>query len=128
MSVFSLYGGFWMSYGTIFIPASGILASYDNAPDELANALGLYLIVWLMVTVMLIFPVARRNLAFTVLSSVLAITFLMLAIAQFTGSEQVTKAGGVFGIITGLIGFYIGVSEIMAAEKTAFMRVPLGAR
>ncbi|KAG6906494.1 hypothetical protein DXG01_013673 [Tephrocybe rancida] len=88
MIAFSMYGAFWMSYATIFIPGSGVLASYDNAPDELANALGLYLTVWFMVTVMFIFPVSRRHRAFTVLLSVLALALLMLAIAQFTGSEQ----------------------------------------
>lgn len=47
--MFSSYGAFWMSYGTIFIPSSGIMAAY-NDPTEFANALGIYLVPWVMVT------------------------------------------------------------------------------
>jgi succinate-acetate transporter protein len=43
-----------MSYATILIPSSGILAAYVN-PQELENAIGIYLITWFMVTVMLMF-------------------------------------------------------------------------
>jgi succinate-acetate transporter protein len=38
-----------MSYGTIYISASGIIAAYSD-PTELANALGNYIIAWCMVT------------------------------------------------------------------------------
>jgi succinate-acetate transporter protein len=43
-AAFTSYGAFWMSYATILIPSSGILTAYTN-PDDLSNALGLYLIV-----------------------------------------------------------------------------------
>jgi hypothetical protein len=33
-----------MSYATILIPSSGILAAYADSPSELENALGIYLI------------------------------------------------------------------------------------
>jgi len=127
-TAFTSYGAFWMSYATIFIPGSGVLQAYAAADEELHNALGLYLIVWFMVTVMFIFPVVRRNIAFTVLLSTLAIALLMLALAEFTGSPMVQKAGGSFGLITGAVAYYIGVSEMMSVEETAFMRLPLGAR
>lgn len=39
-----------MSYATIFIPGSGILAAYEGAPDELDSALGIYLLTWAIVT------------------------------------------------------------------------------
>jgi succinate-acetate transporter protein len=40
--------------------------------------------------------------------------------------SRVTKAGGVFGIITAFIAYYIGVSEILTAERRAVLRLPLG--
>ena len=52
---FSAYGTFWMSYAAIFIPGTGVLAAYDNNTQELSNALGLYLVVWFMFTVMLMY-------------------------------------------------------------------------
>jgi len=38
-----------MSYATILIPASGIMAAYPDEA-ELGNALGIYLITWMMIT------------------------------------------------------------------------------
>jgi len=38
----------------------------------------------------------------------------------------VNKAGGVWGIITGLIAFYIGVAGMLAEERTAIVKLPLG--
>jgi len=54
-TAFSAYGTFWMSYAAIFIPGSGILAAYGNNAQELSNAMGLYLVVWFMFTVMLMY-------------------------------------------------------------------------
>ena len=42
-----------MSYATILIPGSGILSAYTN-PAELESALGIYLIVWFIVTFLLL--------------------------------------------------------------------------
>ena len=44
-----------MSYAAIFIPGSGVLAAYGDNTQELSNALGLYLTVWFMFTVMLMY-------------------------------------------------------------------------
>ena len=42
-----------MSYATILIPSSGILAAYKD-PNELRSSLGIYLITWFMVTFFLL--------------------------------------------------------------------------
>ena len=52
---FTSYGGFWLSFATIFIPDSGILAAYADVPaSELNSALGIYLITWFVVTLLLL--------------------------------------------------------------------------
>ncbi|KAF7337226.1 Ammonia transport outward protein 2 [Mycena sanguinolenta] len=124
-TAFSSYGAFWMSYATIFIPSSGILAAYPD-PTELASALGIYLVAWLMVTIFFLLAVVNRSIAYTLLLSSLTIAFACLAGAQFSGSVMVTKAGGAFGIITAFIAYYIGVSEMLAAEQHAVIALPLG--
>lgn len=40
-----------MSYGAIFIPGTGILAAYADE-QELADALGIYLMTWFIVTIL----------------------------------------------------------------------------
>ncbi|KAG6810009.1 hypothetical protein H0H92_013715 [Tricholoma furcatifolium] len=76
------------------------MAAYDD-PNEFSNALGLFLMVWFMITVMFIrmhgmnqtsgrhsIPIIRRNTAFAILLTSLALAFLMLAITELTGSPQ----------------------------------------
>ena len=48
-----MYGGFWMSYATIFLPNSGVLAAYTDS-DELNSALGIWLFTWFIVTFLLL--------------------------------------------------------------------------
>ncbi|KAG6847134.1 hypothetical protein H0H93_009938, partial [Arthromyces matolae] len=38
------------------------------------------------------------------------------------------KGGAIFGIITGLVAFYIGLSELLLEEDSPFVRLPLGDR
>ena len=47
------YGSFWLSYATILFPGSGVAASYKD-PKEMSQALGLYLMVWFIVTVLFV--------------------------------------------------------------------------
>ena len=50
---FTSYGAFWMSYATILIPGSGIIAAYENTEggaEQLSAALGIFLITWMIVT------------------------------------------------------------------------------
>ncbi|KAJ7241500.1 FUN34 transmembrane protein [Mycena haematopus] len=125
-TVFASYGSFWMSYATIYIPSSGILAAYTD-PNELANALGIYLLYPLFLTLIFLIGVIRNNLAYTMLLSSATFAFACLSAAQLTQSVMVTKAGGVFGIIAALVAYYIGVSEMMASEQHPIIILPLGA-
>jgi len=123
-TAFTSYGAFWMSYATILIPSSGILTAYTN-PDDLSNALGLYLIVWFMFTTLMLFGAIRRNISFCLLLGFLSLTFLLLACGEFTGKVKVTKAGGGLGIVTALVAYYCAVSELMIPEESYFT-LPLG--
>ncbi|KAJ7094118.1 GPR1/FUN34/yaaH family-domain-containing protein [Mycena epipterygia] len=84
-TVLSSYGSFWMSYGTIFIPSSGILTAYTD-PNELASALGIYILAWMMVTLFFLLVVIRKSFAYAVLLGVFSVTFACLAAAQFAQS------------------------------------------
>jgi len=125
-TAFSSYGAFWMSYATILIPSSGIVAAYGSDLTEFHNALGIYLITWFIFTTLLGLAAIRRNITFSLLLGFLALTFLLLGIAEFNGKASITKAGGAFGIITALIAYYAAVSELLIKEESYFM-LPLGA-
>ena len=50
-----MYGGFWMSFATIFLPGSGVIDAYGTNTDELNSALGIYLWTWFIVTFLLLY-------------------------------------------------------------------------
>ncbi|KJA18270.1 hypothetical protein HYPSUDRAFT_45447 [Hypholoma sublateritium FD-334 SS-4] len=125
-TAFASYGAFWMSYATILIPGSGILAAYTDASDELSSGLGIFLITWTLVTFFFLIVALRKNVGFIALFSVLTITFALLAAGELAASVNATKAGGVTGVITAFIAYYIGLSELLAAEDMAVVRLPLG--
>ncbi|KAF8801577.1 hypothetical protein BYT27DRAFT_7226766 [Phlegmacium glaucopus] len=116
-TAFASYGCFWMSYAAILIPGTGIVAAYTD-PQELANAIGLYLVVWLMLTLMLLPCVIHKSISFTILLVLLAVAFILLAVAEFMG--------GIVGIMTALVAYYIAMSDILAAEDRPIVRLPQG--
>jgi succinate-acetate transporter protein len=48
---FTSYGAFWLSFATLFIPGSGIGEAYTAAaPNMEDNAIGIFLLAWMIVT------------------------------------------------------------------------------
>jgi succinate-acetate transporter protein len=125
-TAFSSYGAFWMSYATILIPGSGILDAYGTNVDELTSALGIFLTAWTLVTFFLLIAALRKNIGLIALFGMLTLTFALLAASNFTGHVSLSKAGGATGVITAFIAYYVGLSELLAAEDMAVVKLPLG--
>jgi len=47
---FSVYGGFWMAYAAILHPGFGVSTAYAKHPGQLANAIGIFLASWFIIT------------------------------------------------------------------------------
>ncbi|KAJ7171240.1 Gpr1 family protein [Mycena filopes] len=124
-TAFTSYGAFWLSYAAILLPNTGIVAAYTDEA-ELHSALGIFLFAWFIVTVLLFIASLRKSIGFMALFGFLAITFALLGAGEFTGKVPVTTAGGAFGIITALIAYYIGLSDLLAAERAAAFGLPIG--
>ncbi|KAI5955859.1 hypothetical protein KGF54_001361 [Candida jiufengensis] len=114
----SSYGGFWLSWAAIHVESFGILAAYEGKSDELANALGIYLIGWFIFTFFLMLMTVKSTVAFFGVFFFLTITFLLLAIGEFSGKSSVQTAGGVFGLITAFFAFYCAYSGIANAQNS----------
>ncbi|EGG09470.1 uncharacterized protein MELLADRAFT_104189 [Melampsora larici-populina 98AG31] len=126
-TAFSSYGGFWISFGLIFWPQSGILAAYAGADGaaQLDNALGLYLFTWFIFTFIMLVAALRSSLALVTLFFILDVTFLVLALGKFYPEKtQITFTGGVLGIITAFIAWYIAAANLLTAE-TSFFTLPI---
>jgi len=125
-TAFTSYGAFWMSYATILVPGSGIIEAYGTDKGEFASAIGIYLTTWCIVTLLFATATLRKSIAFIALFFCLAVTFALLAASEFNGSTGAHKAGGILGIVTACVAYYIGLSELLAAEQHAVVRMPLG--
>ncbi|KAK0239661.1 Gpr1 family protein [Armillaria nabsnona] len=126
-SVFCIYATFWLSYAAVLLPNTGIVAAYADDPKMLGNALGIYFVIWSIITVMFLLTALRKTLALVILLSLLSLTFLFFGITQFThGNSSVAKATGVIGTITGFGAFYVGLGELLGADPNPPFLLPQG--
>jgi len=124
-TIYSLYGAFWISYATILIPGSGIFDSYQSE-SELRSAVGIYFMMWMAVTVVLMIGSLKRHMAFIAFFVMLLLFFLFLGVAVFKSQDRYYKTGGAFGIVASLIAFYMGLSKLLASDGKGIAALPLG--
>ncbi|CAG8659403.1 25845_t:CDS:2 [Racocetra persica] len=79
------YGAFWISFGIIYFPNAGIIASYNGDQAMFGKAVSIYLIPWTTTYV------ATLTFIFVVLE------FIALVIANYTGIGAWTRVGGSLG-------------------------------
>ncbi|KAG7448200.1 uncharacterized protein BT62DRAFT_930294 [Guyanagaster necrorhizus] len=126
-SVFTIYGTFWLSYAAVLLPNTGIATAYDGETRMLQNALGIYFIIWSIITAMFLLTALRKTLALVILLSLLTVTFLFFGITEFThGNSAVAKATGIIGTITGFGAFYVGLGELLGADPNPPFLLPQG--
>ncbi|KAI7828277.1 GPR1/FUN34/yaaH family-domain-containing protein [Kickxella alabastrina] len=121
-TAFTSFGGFWMSYGVIITPFFGVSSALNAAgPDVKANALGIFLLGWVIMTFILFLATLRTNLGLCVLFAMVDVTLLLLCIGDWTMNHQVSKAGGYFGLLTSLIAWYIAASDLIGHHNSFFI-------
>lgn len=123
--LFNSYGAFWLSFSTFYIPQFGVVAAYAENPAMLENALGLYLCVWGVVTILFIIASQRSSVALLCTLAVLTVDLFTLSAGHFTRSQKCFIAGGVMGIIVAILGAYIGLAGLLTDDFSPF-RIPVG--
>ncbi|KAG9087271.1 hypothetical protein FRC07_012860 [Ceratobasidium sp. 392] len=125
-TAFSVYGGFWFSFGLIYWPSSGILDAYaGDAASQLSSALGIYLTTWTIVTFLMFMATFKSSVALVSTFFFLMLTFMVLAIGEFMRSLAATKAGGVLGCITAFLALYTGSAGLYSPDACYFV-LPVG--
>lgn len=124
-TAFSAYGGFWLSFGLLLSPWSGIIDSYTDAA-ELEHAIGFYLFAWFIFTFLLFGATLRSSIALAGVFFFLTTTFLLLAVAKFVPSHpNISVAGGAFGLITAFNAWYVALAGLLT-EDTSYFLLPIG--
>lgn len=106
--MFSSYGAFNLSYATIYLPGSGILAAYTDsatgAVDPSFNqALAIYLWAWFIVTVLFTVAAMRSSWVLFLDLIFLDICLLLLACGFMVNTTDLLTAGYSFGIVVSLL-------------------------
>lgn len=106
-TAFTAYGFFWLSLVAIWLmPSYGITKSS-------AFAVGFYLLIWGMFSLAMFIGTLKMNKALQLTFGSLVILFFMLAVADFTGSEQIRIIAGYEGIICGLFALYASIAQVL---------------
>ncbi|CUM55308.1 uncharacterized protein AC631_02107 [Debaryomyces fabryi] len=124
-TVLTSYGSFWFAFATLYIEAFGIAAAYKDEPEQFANGVGLFLIGWFIFTMLMTLMAVKSTVMFLSLFVGLDFTFLLLAIANFTGNTAVTKAGGVFAIIAAVSGWWCAFAGTANKHNSYFTANPI---
>jgi len=125
---FSAYAAFWLAFGTILIPGSGVMSAFSSDTRELDNAVGLFLITWMLVSIYFLVASLRIHIGYAVLFFFLTLSYALSGAyyLRSTSTFSLAKAGGAFGIISSLVAWYISLSELLAGEAAPLFKAPLG--
>jgi len=104
-TVFTSYAAFNVAYALIYVPGTGILAAYidpkTGVPNEqLPQALGYFIIAWLIVSLIFTIAATRSSWILLILLVFVDITLVFLAAANMADVPQLEKAAAATGIIS----------------------------
>ena len=74
------YGAFWLSWAYIVTPGTGVIAAYGSDETALNNALGMFLVTWLIFTCIMTVAAARTNVALFTIFCLTALLLLCLSV------------------------------------------------
>lgn len=105
---FTSYGLFWLTLvGLIVFPKLGWIAATSK------GAMGAYLLLWGIFTLILFFGTLRLNRALQFVFLSLTILFFLLAAGDFTGNSFLTCIAGWEGIVCGASAIYAGLAQVL---------------
>jgi hypothetical protein len=107
-TAFSSYGAFWFSYAFFVWFFAANLASGDAA-----GALGTYLLAWGIFTFYMWIATLKHARPVMIVFLLLWITFLLLALGEYSGNDTIHKLGGVVGILTAIAAWYASARTII---------------
>jgi succinate-acetate transporter protein len=122
-TAFTSYGAFWLSFWWL----TAHLAEYKIPAADAGKGVGLYLIAWGIFTAYMTVAASRVSGAVLAVFALLTLTFVLLGIGDYAGSDTITKTGGFVGILTALAAWYASFAGV---TTFAFKKpiVPTGAR
>lgn len=121
-TAFTAYGMFWIALvGILIIPKTSFGASF--APDS--TSMGIFLLMWGIFTLYMFVGTFKLSRMLQVVFFTLTLLFFLLAIAEFTENQSITRLAGYEGIFCGLSAMY-GSAALVLNEVFGKTVLPLG--
>jgi len=114
-TAFTSYGAFWVSFW--YLTGHTDLSGVANA-DDVAHGVGLFLLAWFIFTAYMFVASLNTNPKLIAVFGLLTVTFALLALADLTTTEGLTKVGGWFGVATALVAWFTSFSGVVESTKT----------
>ena len=106
-TAFTSYGAFWIS---LWVLNEFLVRSIPKS--VVGAALGLYLVSWGVFTTYMWVASLRTSVAISLVFLLLAVTFALLGIGNWTTTTGLITAGGWFGIATAAVAWYASFAGI----------------
>jgi hypothetical protein len=114
-TAFTAFGAFWLSFYllvVVFIP----LVPKTAGAHDVSNFVGWYELLWGVFTAYMFIASLAGARAVQVVFALLAITFVVLAIGDFTTTTGITQVGGYIGFATALAAIYASFADVTNAN------------
>ncbi|OPY31043.1 MAG: hypothetical protein A4E32_02026 [Methanomassiliicoccales archaeon PtaU1.Bin124] len=120
---FTSYGFFWIALVGIWtLPKMGLGIVAATKAD-----MAWFLMLWGIFSAFLFIGTLKMNKATQFVFGSLTLLFMLLALGDATGMEEITKVAGVVGIICGLSAMYTGMAQVLN-EVYGRTLMPLGVK
>lgn len=120
-TAFSTYGSFWIGLGLYVLLA-------EEASSNALNDLGWIMIAFAIFNTYMLMWSTRVNKGVFMVFLTLEITEIVLALGFLSDSSWIIKAGGIIGVITAAVAWYVsaaGVANGMAGREIVKVGSPL---
>jgi succinate-acetate transporter protein len=114
-TAFSTYGAFWIGVAAYFLL---VVPQFKPTALELNNDLGWIAVAFVIFnTYMLLWSLFVNKAVFVVFLT-LEVTFILLAIGNFSGHTGIVKAGGIAGVVTAAAAWYASAAGVINGMAT----------
>ncbi len=109
-TAFTAYGFFWWSLVLIWVNP------FDGIGKADAQSMGFYLLLWGIFTAFMFIGTLKHNRATQIVFLTLTVLFLLLSIADFSGSAALKTIAGWVGIVCGASAIYNSLAQVVNGE------------
>lgn len=121
-TVFLCFGVFWFSWAMLNFPIG--IEKYYATEEEFSQAVGIFLMGWLIFSLLMTLCTLKATVAFFLLFISLDLAVIFLAAGYFQSNSKLINAGGAFCISTGLLGCWNGYAGVATPQSTYKWLIP----